>query len=852
MPRRSLPLDVYQAKRDFSRTEEPAGQVDIPAPAPARGRRYVVQKHDARRLHFDFRLELDGVLKSWAVTRGPSLDPADKRLAVRTEDHPVEYQSFEGTIPKSEYGGGTVMLWDRGTWEPEGDPHLALESGLLKFELCGERLRGGFALVRLGKKPRDMRENWLLIKERDAYAERDGDAAERWRSSVATGRQMEGITAGQMVPAQGVKRGRRTPRRSRQKTAAGGTESRDGDHDRSSARQLRPPAFVTPQLATLASEPPQGEEWLHEIKYDGYRALAAVAGGSVRIFTRSGLDWTDKFPSIAEALSTLGLKRALLDGEIVVLDAAGRSNFGLLQRAIKDGSEPLIYYVFDLPIAGDCDLRREPLIARKDRLQRLLTSPPAGIRFSAHIAGQGMEVLAKVCGMGLEGIVSKRADSRYHSARTQSWIKVKCIGRDEFVVVGYRRSRKKGRPFSSLILGEYAAGALRYRGRVGTGFDDAELHRLEKQLLLLSCDTPCVVDPPREIARDARWVRPELVVEVSYTERTADGVLRHPAYVGQRGDKRAMDVVMAERRGKATTREGSSASVDGVRLTNPDKVLFSRAGLTKKDLANYLARVADLLLPHVRGRPLSFYRCPEGDSHGCFFQKHHTPGLPSELASVPVLDGDGETATYVGINSAEGLIAAAQVGALELHIWGARVDAIERPDRIVLDLDPDEDLPFSEVRRAARDVHDLLRASGLETFPMLTGGKGIHVVAPIERRHDWAVVKRFTHGFARRLAADDPDRFVVSMAKAKRRGRIFIDYLRNERGATAIAPYSLRAKPTASVAMPVTWDELRRIERADQFTMRSVLARIGQRPAAWGDYFQIRQRIPASALRFFA
>jgi bifunctional non-homologous end joining protein LigD len=845
VPRSSSPLDIYRGKRDFARTAEPAGRDSRLSDG---GGRFVVQKHDARRLHFDFRLELDGVLKSWAVTRGPSLDPADKRLAVRTEDHPVEYRSFEGTIPKGEYGGGTVMLWDHGRWHPRGDPREGLENGVLKFDLDGERLKGGFALVRLGSKARETRENWLLIKERDSHAERNRDAVDLWDRSIASGRSMPEITAGKpgAAPTAG-KRGRRAVRRAKSKLL-------EADDDTEPGQPARMPAFVAPELATRVAEPPGGDEWLHEIKYDGYRIIAAVAGSRCKLFTRSGKDWTSKFEDIASALTTLSARSVLLDGEMVVLDERGKSSFGRLQRALEITGDPFVYFSFDLLQLDGQDLRQQPLAKRKERLRRLLRAQPAGIRYSDHVAGGGERVFAEACRMGLEGIVSKRANAPYVSRRTATWLKVKCTGRDEFVIGGYRVS-KNGRPFSSLLLGEYDGGKLKYRGRVGTGFDASRLETLGAKLASLGRQSMPFDGVPLEIARDARWVAPRLVAEIAYTERTADGVLRHPSFLGLREDKRATEVRMNAQLHNGAHREAklrAKVEIAGVKLTHPDSILFPAANLTKADLATYLAAVSDRMLPHLRNRPLSLVRCPDGAAQVCFFQKHFTRGMPKELRTVMLKESGGERASYMMIETRAGLVAAAQVSALELHIWGSRADDIERPDRLVFDLDPDEGLPFAAVRRAASDIHALLGGAGLESFPLLTGGKGIHVVVPLVRRHDWDDVKDFAKSFAVKLAAAESDRFVATMSKARRKGRIFIDWLRNERGATAIAPYSVRAKPHAPVAMPVAWSALAKIERADAFTLPTALASIEKKKDPWNGYFQTRQRISPAARRFFA
>lgn len=617
------------------------------------------------------------------------------------------------------------------------------------------------------------------------------------------------------------------------------------------SRSTRPlPAFVAPQLATLVAEPPEGNDWLHEIKYDGYRAIAALGGGHCRIYTRSGQDWTGKFSSIADALSRLKTGSALLDGEIVALDAHGRSSFQLLQSSLKKGRIPLTYYVFDILELDGRDLRQEPLKRRKDILRKVLKGAPDDIRFSEDVTGHGDRVFAHACRMGLEGIVSKQANKPYQSRRTQSWLKCKCTGEEEFVIGGYRKSDKSGRPFASLLIGEFVGDELHYRGRVGTGFDAATLDDLSARFAKLARRTSPFVDAPRAISRDAKWVEPRLVAQVVFTERTNDGILRHPAFLGLRGDKAAKDV-----QAQAVMTMAKSADPDdiaGVRLTSPERVLFSGAGLTKLDLAQYYVAVSSRMLPYAGDRPISLVRCPDGDTGERFFQKHHKKGMPAALKPVPIVEDDGEKADYLMVDSAAGLVGVAQIAGLEIHPWGARVGNLEHPERLIFDLDPDTSLGFADVREAARDVRRLLQTAGLESFALVTGGKGIHVIAPLSGRQDWETVKGFARGVAEKLAETEPDRFVATMSKAKRRGRIFIDWLRNERGATAVAPYSPRAKPEASVATPVAWTELSRIEAANVFTIPAVLQRIKRKTDPWPDYQKTRQKISREALRFFA
>ena len=614
------------------------------------------------------------------------------------------------------------------------------------------------------------------------------------------------------------------------------------------------PGFVPPQLATLASAPPEGADWVHEIKYDGYRAIAAIAGDRCRIYTRSGQDWTEKFAAIAGALIRLDVGSALLDGEIVALDGDGRSRFQLLQAGLKDASVPLTYYVFDILELDGADLREDPLKQRKAILKKLLRGAPSTIHYSEEVTGLGAKVLAQACRLGLEGIVSKQLDKPYVSRRSLSWLKSKCLGNEEFVIGGYRVSDKKGRSFASLLLGEFEGGKLHYRGRVGTGFDGAALDDLGAKFAKLRRQTSPFVDIPRAIGKDAHWVEPKLVAQIAFTERTTDGLLRHPAFLGLRGDKPAREVQTQQTVtvvAKKPTASKSADEIAGVKITHPERVLFAATGTTKLDLAEYFLAVSDRMLPYCSKRALSLVRCPEGPAKQCFFQKHTKKGMPAALKSVPVPEGDGEIADYLMVDSAAGLVAVAQIGGIEIHLWGSRARTLEKPDRLVFDLDPDPSVDFDGVRAAARDVRKLLDTAGLETFPLVTGGKGIHVVAPLDASQDWETIKGFAKGVATKLAEHEPDRFVATMSKAKRKGRIFIDWLRNERGSTAIAPYSPRAKAEASVAVPVSWTELSRIEAANAFTIPDVLKRIKRKTDPWSGYFDVRQKISREALRFF-
>lgn len=797
-------LAEYNRKRDFKRTNEPA-----PGKLKDAGGMFVVQKHAATRLHYDFRLEHKGVLMSWAVPQGPSLDPSIKRLAMRTENHPLEYGAFEGVIPKGEYGAGAVIIWDDGKVRWLLDPDEGMAKGELKFILAGERLQGEFHMVKIKPREGERGEPWLLFKSKDAYAGKDDPT--RAVTSVKTGRTVEDL-----------------------KAKGGRVWSKGGER----APMAKAPAiaFVEPMLCTPAETAPKVDGWLHEIKYDGYRLQAAVSGAAVRLYTRTGLDWTGKFSQIAQALGALNLKDALIDGEAAVSDAQGRTDFGALQRSLENGdAKGVSFFAFDLLFEAGKDLRKLPLIERKARLEKALKSAKAPIRLSPVIEGNGPAVFEAFAAKGFEGVVSKKADSAYRAGRTQSWLKIKAINQSEFVIIGYQPSLR-GRAFAALMLGERVRGKLVYRGNVGTGFSDKTLASLSAQLAKLARAKPAL-DVPREAARGAKWVEPMLVAQVKYAELTSEGAVRHGVFLGLRGDKAASDVnAEAER----------AAPKLSIKLTNPDRVLFPEADITKAEYAAYLEAAAARMGPHVFARPLSLVRAPDGVGGQQFFQKHAMAGAPKEIKTIPIKDDEGKAEDYITVANAAGLAACAQMSAVELHIWGSRNDDLEKPDRLVFDLDPDEALSFEDVKRAAFDIRALLDSAGLASFAMITGGKGVHIVLNLKRRHDWAEVKGFAKDFAEQVGALDPKRFVANMAKAKRKGRIFIDYLRNGRGATAIAPYSTRARPTAPVAVPVSWDELRTIPAANFFKLKDMPARLAEADP-WADYAKAQMSLTKAA-----
>jgi bifunctional non-homologous end joining protein LigD len=796
-------LAEYNRKRDFSRTAEPAGKIGKGA-----GNRFIVQKHDATRLHYDFRLETDGVLKSWAVTRGPSLNPEDRRLAVRTEDHPLSYADFEGTIPAKEYGGGTVMLWDSGTWTPvAGKSAKDIDEGHLHFTLGGKRMRGEWLLVRMKSKPGERHENWLLRKIDDSEAGGSDDLVARELTSVKTGRTMAEIAADKAGE---------TPLAGKTGRAFDRAMAKADSHSKRKVKRRRsagPPVFHAPQLATLVDHVPGGSQWLHEIKFDGYRAMIAAAGDKVTIYTRSGLDWTDTFSGIAERIAALDLPPALIDGEIVKLDRDGNPDFSALQKAIKsEGSaDGLTLFAFDLLSLDGEDLTARPNIERKERLAALLPPDDPVIRVSDHVIGAGEKLFDAMCKAGQEGIISKKADAPYRGVRTNAWLKVKCTRRQEFVIIGWSASSAKNRRFRSLLLGQYRDGKLVYAGKVGTGFDGETIEMLARLFAARARETPAAPVPAAE-ARGAHWITPDLVAEIAFAEYTADNVLRHASFIALRSDKKPEEVVREEP-------EVVEIAAPPFRITNRDRVIFPESGAIKGDLADYYRKIGPLMLPWAAGRPLSLVRCPQGRARQCFFQKHDAGSFGDDVRHIPISEKDGQKEDYLYIESVEGLLACVQMGTIEFHGWGARTEDVEKPDRMIFDLDPDVGLYFADVRKAARDIRAALSDIGLISFAMLSGGKGVHVVVPLTPDADWEQVKDFARRFSIALAQAEPERFVATMSKAKRKGRIFIDWLRNQRGATAVVPYGVRAREGAPVAAPVGWDELDGFDKAGAFTI---------------------------------
>jgi bifunctional non-homologous end joining protein LigD len=862
-------LSLYQAKRDFTKTAEPSGKAHVKL---AEYPRFVIQKHAASRLHYDLRLEVNGVFKSWAVTKGPSLDPRDRRLAVEVEDHPLDYGDFEGTIPHGEYGGGTVMLWDRGFWAPEGDgdPERALRKGELKFTLAGEKLHGGWVIVRMRHdRERSNRNNWLLIKHRDGHErESDTHAVTDQDRSVASGRSMEDIAAGKgrrpkpfmltgkAAASDAVWHSNRNDKATKPSSLS--AIPKPATRSKAARRQASTmPNFIAPQLCKRVTRPPGGSDWLHEIKLDGYRMQLRIADGQAVMRTRKGLDWTEDFAAIAEAAGAF--EECILDGEVVALDHNGAPDFAALQGALsKERSGDLTYFVFDLLYAQGEDLRRLPLTERKGRLQHLLNrNSRAGklIKFVEHLAEPGDAVLRSACRLNLEGIISKCATAPYQSGRTDTWLKAKCRGGQEVVIGGWSGSSRNLR---SLLVGIYRGDHLVHTGRVGTGFNQRNSAGLLKKLAALSTDkSPFGGKGAPRRAKDVTWVKPQLIAEIEFAGWTGDGMVRQAAFKALREDKPSSEVcaehaVSPEKlestapeksrpRPAAAPRAKSESNVVlGTVISNPDKPLWpahdKSDGYSKVELARYLEQIGPWMIKHLKGRPCSIIRTPDGINSERFFQRHAMLGMSNLISLVTV---EGERKPYVQIDRLEGLIAAAQIAAVEYHPWNNQPYHPSVPGRLVFDLDPAPDVKFDVVIEAAKEMKARLEKLGLVTFCKSTGGKGLHVVTPLSAKAsdgpDWKEAKAFAQAVCSHMANDSPDRYLIVMTKKLRTGRIFLDYLRNDRMATAVAPLSPRARPGAPVSMPLNWNQVNAGLDPQRFTM-STAAAVLAKTKPWQDY----------------
>ena len=829
-----MSLREYARKRRFDETPEPAGDA---APAGERRPRFVVQLHHARARHYDFRLEVDGVLRSWAVPKGPSLRPGERRLAVEVEDHPLDYASFEGEIPAGNYGAGHVQIFDHGHWGSDGDPLPALAAGKLDFSLDGGKLAGAWTLIRT--RPAGKQRQWLLIKRDDAHAaDLDADALVEAAAKGTASSADRRAAAAKKTRAGAVKTGAGAAA----KTSATPTRKRTGAWRAralalAGARADAMPVGFEPHLATLRVAPPAGDAWLHEIKWDGYRLLVDLVDGRANLRSRGGLDWSETFPGLAQAIASLPVADACLDGELVVLDADGRADFSALQRALDGRSQAQLRYIlFDLPGLAGIDLTACKLEERKALLADLLADPPAALAYGEHIVGHGAQVHAATAEQGVEGMVSKRLGSPYRAGRSGDWIKSKHEQSDEFVVVGHTAPKGARTGFGSLLMATRDHGRWRYVGRVGTGYDDATLKQLSTRLATLARREP-VLELPAHVpfsTRSVRWVEPQLVAEVAFRGWGKEGLLRQAAFKRLRIDKAATDVVAANEQREEVA----------MVITHPGRKMFADAAYTKQDVADYYQAVARWLLPEVAGRPLSLLRCPDGSRRDCFFQKHHADSLGRHVKAVDIRQKSG-TARYLWIDSVEGLLELVQMNTLELHPWGARVDDPERPDRLVFDLDPGPGIDWPTVVAAAREVRDRLRDAGLASAVRLSGGKGLHVVAAIARGPGWDEARDFCQAFATAMATQSPTRYVATMAKAVRRDRIFIDWLRNGRGATSIASWSLRARPGAPAAVPLRWADLGAVGAPDAFDLATARARAARiRVDPWARELDDDQHLP--------
>ncbi|QQQ48817.1 DNA ligase D [Pseudomonas syringae] len=850
------PASEYTRKRNFAITSEPAESKRKGKGKSQPGALgFVIQKHDARNLHYDFRLELEGTLKSWAVPKGPSLDPTQKRLAVHVEDHPLDYAGFEGSIPQGQYGGGDVIVWDRGVWQPHGDPQKTYEDGKLKFTLVGEKLSGDWALVRTRLKGSGSKEQWLLIKEKD-------DIARPAAEYDITHEQPQSVISGAHVGEE-----RSTPKKSTA-SAANGKAKAATSKSKAPTPAAKPtrrkakaafPDTLSPQLATLVEAPPSGD-WLYEIKFDGYRMLTRIQGDDVRLFTRNGHDWTERLPELVKALKGMKLRDSWFDGEVVVLDEHGLPDFQGLQNAFDAGnSKDILYYLFDMPFLSAEDLREVPLEQRRDALKQVLDAQKSRLlRYSDAFQAGHRDIVASAAAMGLEGVIGKRAGSAYVSKRNADWIKLKCRLRQEFVVVGYTAPQGSRSAFGALLLAVSAGeDGLVYAGRVGTGFTEVSLEQLHKQLKKLQRkDSPLANKLSASQARGVQWVAPQLVCEAEFAQWTREGIVRQAAFVGLRSDKPAKDVVREDAQpanvpsqtptttaAPKARKKAAQGKVDvaGTGISHPDRVIDSKTGTSKIELAQFYQSIADWILPYLNKRPVALLRCPEGIDGEQFFQKH------AEHLAIPhirQLDRalDPGHAALMEIDSMQALVGAAQMGAIELHTWGATRDRIETPDHFVLDLDPDPALPWRSMIEATQMVLAVLEELGLEAFLKTSGGKGMHIIVPLARQADWDTVKAFAKAIAEFASRQLPERFTATMGPKNRVGKIFIDYLRNSRGGSTVTAYSVRARPGLPVSVPIALDELAGLKSSAQWDITNLEQRLKRlKDDPWAGYSNRRK-----------
>jgi bifunctional non-homologous end joining protein LigD len=827
-------MSEYNRKRNFSITSEPAEDTARKPRKSPGALRFVIQKHDASHLHYDFRLELDGTLKSWAIPKGPSLDPADKRLAVHVEDHPLGYANFEGSIPKGQYGAGDVIVWDHGVWQPHGDAQATYKAGKLKFTLVGEKLTGDWTLVRTRLKGSGDKEQWLLIKERDDVARPASEysVVDELPKSVLSGNQVGSSKKTKAKP-------------STRKVSKADTQAANHPHGEI-------PDTFSPQLATLVTQPPAGD-WVYEIKFDGYRMLARIQGGEVRLFSRNGNDWTARLPKQADALRALKLGDSWLDGEVVVLNEEGLPDFQALQNAFDaDNAQPILYYLFDAPYLNGQDLRQEPLKARRDALHQVLKNKRGPLRFSKDFSASHEDIVQSACSMRLEGVIGKRVGSSYVSRRSDDWIKLKCRLRQEFVVIGYTAPKGSRSGFGALLLGVYEDSKLRYAGRVGTGFDEQRLQQLLKQMKALKRDDSPLAKPlSAALARGVQWLKPSLVAEVEFAEWTREGVVRQAAFIAERTDKPAKQInreqavsppAATPTKGRKNAASNGRQTMDEVSVSHPERVIDAQSGTQKIELAQFYHDIGKWILPHLQGRPVSLLRAPDGVEGEQFFQKHaqhlaipHITHLDKKI--------DPGHAELMQIDSLPALIGAVQMGCIELHTWGASSASVDKPDRLILDLDPDPALPWRSMVEATNLTLAVLDELGLEAWLKTSGGKGMHIVVPLAKSAGWDTVKAFAKALATFMTQQIPERFTDKMGPQNRVGKIFVDYLRNQRGASTASAYSVRARPGLGVSTPIRRDELNELKGAAQWTLDNLRERLDSlKQDPWHDYHN-KQRI---------
>jgi bifunctional non-homologous end joining protein LigD len=834
------PLKLYNEKRDFSKTREPKG---VLPKKKGKKLKFVVQEHHATRLHFDLRLELEGVLKSWAVPKGPSLDPSVKRLAMQTEDHPLGYEKFHGVIPEGEYGAGEMFIYDQGTWEPESeDPIAAIEKGDLKFKLHGKKLKGSFVLVRTHWRD-ESGKSWLLIKHKDEFVQEGDEVA----PIASYGSRRE-------APKEIFKKAAKKAKKIAKKVSKGF----DPKKKVKILGRDRWPDFIAPQLPRLVDEPPQGKKWIHEMKFDGYRIQVHLKNGKARLYTRRGLDWSESFPHLLSSFENLAVESAIIDGEIVALDEKGRTNFQRLQNSFKSHHDTsLMYYAFDLLYLNGKDLRDLPLKERKAMLAEELELAPESIKLSESFETDADEFYRVSCEHELEGIISKVADAPYHSGRNDLWVKTKCSTRQEFVIGGWTDPQGGRTGLGALLVGIYENDELRYAGKVGTGFNTESLREIRDTLRPLEKDeSPFDINSPR--GKGIHWVEPSKVCEINFANWTNDKILRTPVFMGMREDKSPKEIGMekpksiksvgkktkekvAAKKRSPTKKKGRLSEVR--EISSPEKILFKKEGKTKQDVANFYREIANHMLPYMEDRPLSLVRCPNGSDKPCFFQKHFVDFVPESFHTFPVEEGDG-FGTYSSIDSVAGLMDLVQMNAFEIHAWNCHKDTYMYPDQIVMDFDPGPDVPWSKVVDAAFEVKEMLEDLNLKSFVKFTGGKGLHVHIPVAPLYDWDQIKSFAQTLALQMVSNNPKLYVANMAKSQRNGKIFVDYLRNGYGATAVVPYSLRAKPTSAIAMPVEWSQLRKIKSPQEFTMDKALKWLKARKKdPWAGMLKLKQKI---------